>query len=415
MDNIVLKDVEVQGNFVQYHFEATGRLEDTFISDTLWVQYEKDISQVPESILTIPFVSIMLPVMWMTNSVLWVKSVDYTFYESTFNIRRAFQELYPKCPLKGRLVVSILDHINLPESKDTFILFSGGVDAHASFMRHEKEISHLVNIQGFYNDVDASDVAAEADYRDILHFTRVHNKQFDFVKSNFARLIRTESLHKPLKLAGDSLWHGFQHSMAFISIAIPLAFISSCSKVMIASSFTTGDSRVCASYPTTDSEYCFAQNGITVHDGFELSRQEKIQIIVNYQERSKMPYPIRVCSFNDHNCCKCEKCFRTILGIVAEGGNIKNFGFNIDKPLKEHWQSVMTRQIAFMGFNAEIVSHWPHIIKRLKKNYQNLNQEQREFADWFLSFDFRREKKKAVWRHYRENFFSILKRKIQQR
>lgn len=54
---------------------------------------------------------------------------------------------------------------------------------------------------------------------------------------------------------GDSLWHGFQHSMAFISITIPLVYKKNGGQIIIASSFTVGDERVCASYPTTKKQY----------------------------------------------------------------------------------------------------------------------------------------------------------------
>ena len=124
------------------------------------------------------------------------------------------------------------------------------------------------------------------------------------------------------------------------------------------------------------------------------------------------PYPIRVCSFNDHNCCECEKCFRTILGIVAEGSEVKDFGFNLDGTLKNHWNEVIYRRGGLMGFKNERISHWPHIIKRMKANYDKMTQEQKEFVDWFLTFDFDKAQKKSRRQYYRQNFFSILKRKL---
>ena len=115
--------------------------------------------------------------------------------------------------------------------------------------------------------------------------------------------------------------------MAFISISIPICYLNNISTIYIASSFTKGQNNYCASDVTTDSEFKFAVNGKTIHDGFELNRQEKVRIIVEYQRSIHEPYPLQVCSFNDHNCCECEKCFRTIIALVAEGANPHDFGF----------------------------------------------------------------------------------------
>lgn len=121
---------------------------------------------------------------------------------------------------------------------------------------------------------------------------------------------------------------------------------------------------------------------------------------------------MRVCSFNDHNCCECEKCFRTVLGLVAEAVDIRNFGFYTDKSLKEHWAEVMYRRSGLMSFKSERVLHWPYIISRMKENYAKMNQEQKDFVDWFLSFDFKKAQEIGRFHYYRRNFFSILKRKL---
>ena len=219
------------------------------------------MSQVPVSILTIPFVAFMLPIVWVTNAVLWVRDLDLTFYESCFNLRRAYSELYSKYPLRGRIVPCKLTTNCVESSEEAYMLFSGGLDAHTSYIRHRSHISHLVNIQGWFHHLEEHSAAAEADRRDIRLFAQQNGKQFDYVTSNFATLVSLASYRKYAKAIGDSLWHGFQHSMAFISFTIPLCYKQRCSQILIASSFTIGDERVCASYPTTDVEFRFASAG----------------------------------------------------------------------------------------------------------------------------------------------------------
>ena len=411
MENIILRDIYFRNNVVYYDFEVSSGLSKFFNSSTFWIEYDETMKDCSKSILTIPFVSIMLPIIWVTDSVLWVDEIDFTFYRSTFFLQQAYQNLYRKHRLKGRIVPSKIKRNEIIRSNKAFVLFSGGVDAHTTYINNIDITSNLVNVQGFYHDAEEYNVVAETDKRDISAFANNEGIEANFIKSNFGVLINEMSFKPYARIIGDTLWHGFQHSMAFISISIPLAYQHDCSNILIASSFTVGDSRVCASYPTTDNEFSFAVNGRTIHDGFEFSRQDKVKIITEHQKKLCRPYPIRVCSFNDHNCCECEKCFRTILAIVAEGGNVKDYGFDYDEvSLKQHWINILDKKAGLMGFKNEAISHWPHIIKRMKENYEAIDDK--DFVDWFLTYDFEKAKKYGLLKYYKHNFFSIIKRKV---
>lgn len=414
MEHIRLASVELDGTRVVYHFDTHGEnVERLFTSRELWIDYGTDISQVPLSILTVPFVSVMLPAVWLIDAVLWISDLDRTFYESCFSLRRAYADLYRKCSLQGRIVCSRLTDNVIDWNKDAVLLFSGGLDAHTSYIRNQREVRCLVNIQGWFVNPGECSESAAADKNDCSLFAERHDKLFDYIESNFATLISNKHLHKFIKNTGDSLWHGFQHSMAFISISIPICYLHGYNRIIIASSFTVGDERVCASYPTTDVEFRFAGCGHTIHDGFELSRQDKIKLLVRHQQVTGKPYPIRVCSFNDRNCCYCEKCFRTIMGLVAENADITDFGFKVDKPLLEYYQKYFGNfnNMALFGVHNESISHWPHIKKRMIENYAQITRN-RDLVDWFLNFDFRKAKRKALWGYYTANFFSIIRRKI---
>ncbi len=410
-NNIILRKVEFSNGIVHFKFDKEGPVSNLLVSNELWIDYGRNMESVPESILVIPFVSIMLPFVWVSNATIWVKEIDHTFYDATFRLRRAYSDLYPNYPLKGKIVPSYIVDNFVDNKSDGFMLFSGGLDAHASFIRNVNDIKTLINIQGWYNNTKDRDNVAIADFKDIAAFSKIQDLDFIGIRSNFAKLVSLSHYQYYAKRIGDSLWHGFQHSMAFISITIPLVYLNNGGKILIASSFTVGDERVCASYPTTDNEFAFASNGHVVHDGFELSRQDKIRVLVEHQRLIGKDYPIRVCSFNDKNCCKCEKCFRTILGLVAEGVDLEKFGFYLDKPILEFYTEFFKANIALFGVKNEAITHWPHIKKRMSENYDNLG-DYKNFVDWFNSYDFSKEKRKAIWKYYRKNFFQILKRKL---
>ena len=413
--NLILDNIVVEGNIVKYNFSVSEDIADFFTTRQYFIEYGESMEDVPESILTIPFVATLMAFCWVTNTVLWVRELDRTFYDSIPHIKRAYQEIYHYFPFSGRVVPSILKDNSISDPRDdhkALLLFSGGADAHATYIRNRSKNPLLFNIQGWYGSIDAVDSVADADKRDINTFAGSLNLEAAHSKSNFALVVSSKFDKTFKKSLGDSWWHGFVHSMAFISIAIPLAFKRGIHEIIIASSLTTGLNHLCASNSTTDSEFRFAGTGTTLHDAFELNRQDKIRLICKFQKELDRPYFMRVCSFHDSNCCECEKCLRTVLGIVAEGSDPELFGFNIDKPLTEHWQGVMDRRIAMMGFGSENVIHWPHIKRRMKENYKKMNQEQKDLIDWFMAFDFFGEKKKAVRKYYRKNFFKILKRKL---
>lgn len=413
MDGVLLKKISVSGGFVEYKFQVKGILQAFFTTDTFFIDYEEDVSMVPKSILVAPFVASILPLMWVTNTVMWVEEIDQSFYNSILRVREAYQRLYSHYPLRGNIIPARFVENQLSSKREALLLFSGGLDANCTYVRIRDMNPMLFNIQGRYEQVADVDIAAEADFRDCSNFAIREGRDFTYAKSNFALIIRKKLWRRKIQPKfGDSWWHGFQHSMAFITIAIPIAYKYGIKNIFIASSVPMGEFCMCASHVTTDSEFRYANTGKCVHDGSELVRQEKVQIVVDYQKTVGKPSPIRVCSFNDHNCCECEKCFRTVLGLVAEAANLENYGFHFDKPLKEHWEEVMYRRSGLMSFKSEKVLHWPYIIKRMKSNYERMTLEQREFVDWFLAFDFEKVQKYSRRRYYFHNFWSILKRKL---
>lgn len=411
--NIILRSINVDGNMVKYNFEVSADIKKYFTTTTLFIEYDTDMTEIPQSILSVPFVSIFMAFAWITNSALWVDELDYTFYNAIPQIKSAYQDIYYHYPLTGRIVAANFKKNRLTNSKDSsLMLFSGGADCHASLIRLIDKHPLLFNIQGWYATPASVDHAADADKRDITDFAAAHNFSSAHVRSNFAKIIAPAFDDKYHKKLGDAWWHGFVHSLAFISISIPYAYKHSINEIIIASSLTTGQNKPCASNSTTDSAFKYAHSGEVLHDGFELSRQDKIHVICQHQKKINRPYHMRVCSFNDHNCCKCEKCLRTISAIVAEGSDPRLFGFDIEGDLTAHWQKVLDENAALMGFRNEQVTHWPFIHKRMKENFSLMTPEQQQFTNWFMTFDFDKAKRQGLRKYYRENFFKILKRKF---
>ena len=84
-----------------------------------------------------------------------------------------------------------------------------------------------------------------------------------------------------------------------------------------------------------------------------------------------------------------------MLQINAEGGDPRNFGFAYEHSVLDTTKAYLGKEIQF--FTHKNIDKWGRIITRMSDNYDRL---------------FEKEKKHGLWRYYRENFFSIVKRKL---
>ena len=194
---------------------------------------------------------------------------------------------------------------------------------------------------------------------------------------------------------------------AFLGVASIVAYYYRIKTIYIGSSYTFGQAVNCVSDPRIDREFKVASCNV-VHDAYELSRQEKIRMIVKAKEDFDLPINLRVCSFKEENCNHCEKCFRTMIGIVAEGGNVNDFGFHVEGNFCEALAAFLRDNVKEL--DKDHIVFWRDIIARMAQNYNELPDK--ETADYLTLFNFEKEKRECLWRYYRENFFSIIKRKL---
>ncbi len=412
MKYIKLEKLNIVENKVEYSFSVSEELDIFFDKEKkMFVEFDIDISDIPKSILVIPFVANMAPLVWLTNSNLWIEEVDRRYYDSLYRVKNSYQNMYPHYKFGGNIISAKTVYNKYNIERSAVQLFSGGLDAITTTIRISDKEPILINIFGWCKNDKENYNIFESDKKNISIFSKKNNLESNFIKSNFAIIINSKNVdNKYKKNLKDSWWHGLQHGMSFIGHAIPLAYKYKAEDIYIASSYALdGVRNTCSSDPAVDIEIKYASGGV-VHDGFELNRQQKLSLIVNKQKEIKSDYPLRVCSFNDRNCCKCEKCFRTILGLIAEGADIKKFGFEINGDIKKHFVDLMDNNIQFWGVEKESRVYWPMIRKRMLENKNNI--QEKEFVEWFLNYDFLTNRKKALLKYRVENFIPIIKRKI---
>lgn len=181
--------------------------------------------------------------------------------------------------------------------------FSGGVDSFYTLLNARSELTDLVIIHGF--DIDLRD----SDRRE-----RVHQMTVEVAGQMGMRLIEVESnFNKIIKDYG--LWVEHGHGLALVSVARMLA--GEISEITIPGSFAINEQQPWGSSLEVDPKFSDERVRI-IHDASDVGRIGKIESIVKYPIALKY---LRVCGDikydGMYNCCRCEKCIRTMCSLYA--------------------------------------------------------------------------------------------------
>lgn len=331
MGKLTITRIEIENNLLKVYYKVDEELRPyfSFEKEYFLAEYSVSIEEVPESIAVIPFITNVLPIIWITDSLLEVPELDQTFYHSIPNFKQGYIDMSPMLSFKGEIKVEKLIDNTYQATGGNAAFFSGGVDAFTTLIAHIEEKPTLITLFG--SDVKLNDTIGIQNVYNHVEKT-VNDFQLppaQYIKTNFRSFINESKLSELVKASKDGWWHGYQHGIGIIGHAAPIAYLFKFHTIYIASTFTVRDKVICASDPTIDSKVQFG-NSFVFHDQYEHNRQEKLQIITHYCNINHQKVEPHVCwiSSGGKNCCKCEKCIRTIYGLLAEGVSPKDYGFN---------------------------------------------------------------------------------------
>jgi len=195
-------------------------------------------------------------------------------------------------PQLKRISVSARTALPAAAKEGVACFFSGGVDSLYSYLRHEDEISHLIQIHGYDYRRENRSLAEEAE-RANLRFAEPRAKRLVVVESNFRELFEQHRIH-------IYVYHGA--ILASIALALGLR------KVYVPGTFTWASLKPCGTHPVCDPLWS-NESGALVRDGAEARRVDKIRRICEDQVALDL---LRVCPRNNtYSCGQCEKCLRT--------------------------------------------------------------------------------------------------------
>lgn len=349
---VTLKDIRVSpdGRRVDYLYEASGRARRYFAGrPAFFIVYDRDISACPRSILAIPFVTNFEPIGWFAGFDVHVPELDATFAASRATARSAFAKMYPgRVRAYGVSAARLVPNVCLGDR--CLMLFSGGLDATATLMRHEHEPLVLVTVKG-------ADIPLEDDQQWNQCLSHIASAAPGHDRATIVSNLRefyTDDVDARLLFGW---WGRVQHGHALLGLLAPLSVVVGARTSYIASSYDIpmawGSTRV------TDELLSWADCRC-VHDADNLSRQQKAGLIATAALASGHPTPLRVCYsevLRDGNCGRCEKCYRTVMNLVLSGADPRAFGL----PMSDQTYPAMFRLLSRIRPSRGLIVFWGEI------------------------------------------------------
>ena len=337
MKEIVLVQIDKAGNSIRYSYRADESLERFFSDREFVIDYPENTESVPDAIAAVPFVANVLPIVWLTDSKLVVPELDEAFYNCIPEVKKGYENMYPETEFGGQIEVGkIVPCDRKAEQGKCAMFYSGGVDSMESLYRHIEEKPTLISIWGSdiaYDNVEGWKILSTA----LEEAIRQYGLDSAVIRSRFREFDSERALDKKYSAQLQrGYWYGIKHAMGLLGHVAVYAYLHNLETMYIASSNCPADGQIrCASDPRTDNHVRFAGCRV-VHDGFELTRQDKVGNIVRYTKASGRVLPLHVCweTQTGRNCCKCEKCYRTMTGLILENADPADFGFpNADQEM----------------------------------------------------------------------------------
>jgi hypothetical protein len=365
----------------------------------MYVEYDEDIGEIDTSILLIPAVSGTITVAWAIGADLYVEDLDKAYLESLAQIKPVIANWHPAFSCSTKIEVKNIVS-NRSEKSQIGLLFTGGVDSLASYIKHKDKKPHLIKVWG--TEVRDDDLRSWKSVRTMLtEFSEKERVKIHEVRSNIPRAFNKLELYREF---GLDWWQNVSHSIVLTGLCAPLTCLNNIGTLLIASSCDPYKRNYpWGSLPQIDNKISWANTRI-VHDGFETDRQLKIRYFLKDYFRKYGYVSLKVC--NDtrlpvSNCGKCEKCLRTITELVLEGIDPNKCGFkNVNRKTFNHIkESFVTKRFfarkRFVETRGDSIQKalelqlWQQVQKHIPEvtQIENSLYDSAGFFEWFKGFD----------------------------
>jgi hypothetical protein len=296
-----------------------------------FVEYDTSIEDVPEAILIIPFLGTVCPIAWVTKADVYVDIIDETYLHALSKVKRTLQRFYPKMRFSGEIRAKNIVKPDIQVHSKSMTLFSGGLDSLVTYIRHKNEKPFLASIHGADVPLDNRE-AWNTLVESLKAFSEKTDSKLRPIRSNFRSILDELMLNMfYARYVHVSWYYGVAHGLALLSLCAPVAFKERVGTLYIASSQCKDNFSPSGSHPQIDNNVEWTGTKV-VHDGYELTRQDKIKVLADYIKTTGHKVYVHSCWQSDRgdNCSRCEKCSRTMVGLVLEGINPSDCGYIVN-------------------------------------------------------------------------------------
>jgi len=404
---IKISNVKVSDNKLKVKLDFSKKISKYFFKNSFEVYYDKNIESVDESILTIPAVAATIQISWATGADLYVEKLDEKYLQSLKNIRKVFEGSFPKFSSSGTIHVKKIIP-NKFNNKQSALLFSGGLDSLVSYVRNKDQHPILITILRGDNSFPNNEYHrrlrnwyrkfAEQEGVEIhLITSKMWNNNSDTINCDL--LAREFETH--------DWWEVVSHGLILMGLCIPLT-TERIGKLLIASTYKKNYQRVHGSHFLANIDFSWADVNV-FYDG-DLTRQEKIGVLNPYVSYHKY---LRCCHYWNlrpdlKNCGGCEKCLRTMTGLVLEGIDPKECNFDTKNNFLDYTKCLYIKGLIKF-------SHWrlwtdiqKHIPDTINDDEVSRRYHAKQFFEWLRDFDIKNYKQKnSFTRNLKLSYYSL--------
>ena len=363
-----------------------------FQSSLFFAKYDVNIQNINSSILNIPIVANVIPIAWAIGADIFVEELDKTFLQSLDRIRTVMEKWYPQFSFSTRIHTKNRIVNNFPKERNA-LLFSGGLDSTCSYIKLKSKLPFLIMIWGADIPIAEKEFWEKVKQK-YAQFAEVENTRLHVIKSNIRPLLNEKKIIDEFGTfcTQHSWWGAVQHGFSSLGLCAPLTEAERIGNLFIASSCSPDllkSGKPWGSHPLIDNKLSWANIQVFHHDQ-NLGRQDKIRDLLKNYIKTHERYPaLRVCysQFRELNCGKCEKCLRTITGLVLENIDPNKCGFDIDKNFFSLLKKFFVKERFSLIANNK-VGMWTDIQRHIPKTSTNNMYNSKEFFEWFRCFDF---------------------------
>lgn len=387
----------------------------TYFHEDFWMySNEIDFRKIPQEILMVPLLLNIAPIIWACDLKVTIPRIDTTVRHSLSRLKQAFKKQYPEINWSGSInSKGVESKIPSQTSKDEVVLlFSGGIDSLNLSQDYLDKQQHLLTIRG--SDIKLSDDKLYKTIKlDLQNYAKSINANSIFIESNFKNFINYEFLTRNF-LSIANWWGEIQHGIGLASFLVIPACLHGVKIALMASDYS-GEEMINMRWAST----MLIMSSLRLplcdfsHEGYDLSRQDKIKKISDKFRKKEKITIVRTCfsAQSNINCGRCNKCMLTMMGFIAAGTDYRYFGFS--EPKNEFIRNAKKLFSINRFFNLPL---WIEIQKQIvsRKEYVSLglDDELIDILMWLQTIDLDKKYRRShrLFKFYR--LFLYLIRKI---